>query len=167
MYLQIGKISKNWGLKGEVKVYSCTDFANLRYKKNNTVYLKEDDKYIPLKVNTYRKYQTGIDLVSFTGYDSLNSVEAFFGKEIYALKEEISLPKNTFFYSDLKGLNAYSPNEKYLGVVENVKEYPAGPSLLIRVNEKNTVLVPFIAQFINKVDLENQKIYINEIEGLF
>ena len=38
-YVTLGKIINVRGLKGEVKIKSFTDFASLRYKKGNKVFL--------------------------------------------------------------------------------------------------------------------------------
>ena len=43
-YLLLGKISKPHGLKGEVKIFSNTDFAKLRYQKGNVVFLLSNNQ---------------------------------------------------------------------------------------------------------------------------
>ena len=44
-------------------------------------------------------------------------------------------------------------------------EVPQGAILVIKNGDKES-LVPFVDEFIDSVDLENGKIYINPIEGL-
>ena len=42
MEVLIGKIVNTYGIKGAVKVYSHTDFPEIRFKKNNSVILCDE-----------------------------------------------------------------------------------------------------------------------------
>ena len=48
-YICIGKIVNTFGIKGELKIQSYSDFDALRYKKGNTVYVRKDGKYLPFR----------------------------------------------------------------------------------------------------------------------
>ena len=75
-----------------------------------------------------------------------------------------SIEIDGYFDEDIIGLDAYN-DEKYIGKVENILKSPAHDLLLI-VNESKHHMVPYINEFIKKIDLDNNKIFINVIEGL-
>ena len=49
-YLSSGKITSTIGIKGEVKVFNTSSFANVRYKKNNKIYVYYNDEYLELVI---------------------------------------------------------------------------------------------------------------------
>ena len=77
-YLRIGVIVNTFGLKGEVKIKSFSDFDDERYKKNNEVLVFYNNQYISLKVNTYR-VNKGMNIVSFIDHNDINLVEKYKG----------------------------------------------------------------------------------------
>ena len=57
-------------------------------------------------------------------------------------------------------------NDEKIGMVKEVQENAAGSLLLISTTKHKNCLIPFINQFVTKVDTEKKQIIINEIEGL-
>ena len=66
----------------------------------------------------------------------------------------------------LKNLTAILPDETVLGKVTDVIENTASNLLEITKADGEKVLIPNIPVFVNRVDLENEKIFITPIEGL-
>ena len=123
-YVVIGKIVNTFGIKGELKVYSYTDFVKERFKKGSKVYLSE--KYLPFEVNSCREHK-GFLLVSFKDHEE--------GEKI--------------------------------GRVKIVEEGIRSNNLrIVKYADEKEYLVPFLDVFIEKVDLENKRIDIVEMEGL-
>ena len=73
-YVLIGKIINTFGIRGELKVNSYTDFAKERFKKGSTVYVGE--KHLPFTVKGYREHK-GFLLVSFKDHEDINLVEKY------------------------------------------------------------------------------------------
>ena len=118
-YVVIGKIVNTFGIKGELKVYSYTDFVKERFKKGSKVYLSE--KYLPFEVNSCREHK-GFLLVSFKDHEDINLVEKYKNMLIYKAKEDIKpLKKGEYYFSDLRDLEVYVEGEK-IGRVKIVEE---------------------------------------------
>jgi len=166
MYLKIGTITKQIGLKGEVKVYSTTFFAEKRYKKGNVVYIKIGEEYKALTIRTYRKLDRSFDVISFEEYPNIDSTFDLIKNDLYATKDEKILKKNEYFYSDLVSCKIFSTEGNELGVVKSVEEFPAQITLKCLSLDKKEFYVPFISQFIKDVDIIEKKIIIELIEGL-
>lgn len=163
-YLLLGKVSKPHGLKGEVKIFSHTDFASLRYKVGHVVFYLENDEYKPITVNSFHK-QTPFDIVSFKEFMDIDKVKCLLNKEIYIKKSDATLPKNYYHFSDLINCDIYS-EEKKIGTVKEVRDYPANYCLMCIDKKKKEFMIPFVSAFIKKVDIKNKRIDILLIEGI-
>ena len=56
--------------------------------------------------------------------------------------------------------------DEKIGVVTDVMEVPQGEILRIKLNSGKKVLVPYVDEFIESVDIDKKEIIINPIEGL-
>lgn len=158
MYL-VGKIVGTHGIKGELKVKSDTSFD--RFKKGSKLYIDKQEEII---INSHRQHK-GMELITINNLTNINDVLSYVGKELYVPHDRSELDEEEFYYEDLIGLECYDSKNNFIGPVVDLQEVPQGLILEIK-GEKKTILVPFVDEFIEDIDLENNKLYINEIEGL-
>ena len=163
--VKIGGIANTQGLKGTLKVKSFTDFKKERYKKGNTLYILFKGEYIKVTVESMSSMKN-LEYIKFVEYNNINDVEKFKGSELYISKEDIhdlnSL--DDFYYTELIGMDVYQ--DKLVGKVIDVKEFPQAEYLVIEVENKKDILIPFIKEFIIEVDKQKNIIKIVELEGL-
>ncbi|MCQ2794057.1 MAG: ribosome maturation factor RimM [Bacilli bacterium] len=163
-YLLLGKISKPKGLKGEVKVFSHTDFAFLRYQTGNTVYYREKDEYHPLVVASFYHYAE-FDVVSFKDYQDIKLVNSLIGKELYVKKEDAKLPDGYYHLSDLVGLKV-KDNDHIVGEVKAVITLPVHYLLRCESLDHHQFDIPFVEAVILGVNLKAGMITVKLIEGM-
>lgn len=163
-FVEIGKILNTFGIKGELKVASNSDFVEERYKKGSLVYVGE--QHIPFKVKSLRTHK-GFLLVLFEDNEDINLVEKYKNMFIYKSKDDIKpLKDGEYYFSDLRDLDVYVDN-KYVGKVLKVEEGISSNNLRILKQEDNKeYLIPFLPVFIKNVDLDNNRIDIVYMEGL-
>lgn len=163
-FVEIGKILNTFGIKGELKVASNSDFVEERYKKGSLVYV--GGQHIPFKVKSVRTHK-GFLLVLFEDNEDINLVEKYKNMFIYKSKDDIKpLKDGEYYFSDLRDLDVYV-NNKYVGKVLKVEEGISSNNLRILKQEDNKqYLVPFLPVFIKNVDLDNKRIDIVYMEGL-
>ena len=163
-YVTIGKILNTFGIKGELKVDVYTDFLKDRFKKGSTVYV--GDNYLPFVVESYREHK-GFLLLQFKDNNDINLVEKYKGLYLYKSKDDIKpLKDGEYYFSDLKNLDVYV-NDKIVGKVINVEQGLRNNNLRVLKNEDNKeYLIPYLPVFIKEVNLKENKISINWIEGL-
>ena len=164
-YLSLGIIIGSFSLDGSVKILSSTDFAFDRYQKGNTLYLRKDDDIMTVTVMSYR-HNKDTDVVSFNEIKTVEEALAKKGYEVLIDKNEAILPKNYYHFYELETCEVYDQNDHLLGKVNKVEEYPAQVTLKVKTKEGKMFQVPFVEAFIKKVDIKNQKIVINLIEGM-
>ncbi len=159
-YIFVGEIVNTHGVKGEVRIISDFKYKNKVFEKNFTLYVgRFKDE---LKVNTYRCHKI-YDMVTFKGINNINDVIMYKGDNVYINKQDLVV--DGLFDEQLIGLEVYY-KEQSIGHVEHVVNNNAHDLLVIKSNNKKH-LVPNLDEFIEKIDLENMKIYIKEFEGLF
>lgn len=165
-YIKIGKIVNTFGIKGELKIISFTDFDEERFGKGNMIYILCDDKYLPFTIASFRYHKQNI-LISFENMNDINLVEKYKNLDIYVNVKDIHhLAEGEYYFFELKDLDVYNMDNKLIGKVLKVEEGLAHNNLRIELNDGKKCLVPYVKAFIHKVDLEQNKIWIKTIEGL-
>lgn len=157
-YLYIGKLVNTHGIKGEVRLLSNFRHKDKVFIKDFKFYVgKEKKEYI---VETYRKHKN-FDMVVFKDNYDINLVEHLKGSLVYINKNDLKLDKNTFLLVDLIGFSVII-NDKLIGVVESVMDTLANEVLVL----ENNVMIPYVKAFINKIDIKNKRIYVEDVKGL-
>lgn len=156
----IGKIINTFGIKGELKIYSESDFIEYRYQKGAVIYI-DNKQHI---VSSFRIHQNMV-LITIDDIKDINMVLQYVGKDIYASNDDLpTLDEDEYYLDDLIGLKVYNQNDKYLGTVNDFLDLPQGDVMEIITDQKKKILIPFVDEFI--IEITNEKIVINEIEGL-
>lgn len=163
--INIGKIVKAHGVRGELKVYSSSDFIMDRLKKNAVVILEKNGKQTEMKVTASRMHKE-MALVKFEGIDSMNDAELWRDAEILVDRKNIPSLKEGYYFFELKGLDVYSEENVKIGVVSDVQEGLANNNLRVLKEDGTECLIPYVKAFIRDVQLEENKIIVKVIEGL-
>ncbi len=166
-YLKIGKIIDSHGLDGTFKVFNTTDSPKKRYAKGNKVYLYNEatDERIAMTVASFRLSRQ-IAYVKLEGINNPEDAKEFKGFEIHTIKDRNDLQVGYYFYDDLMNCSIIDQNKNELGKVIKVEEFPAQITLRVKRQNGKDFFVPFVKQFIKKVDIDGKKIYIEVIEGM-
>ena len=166
-YITLGKIIGTCGLHGEIKVFSTTEFGNIRYQRNNSIQVFDEKKQ---KRTFYmvRSYKNNgrIDHILFNEINSIEEAEKLVGCYIQIEKQQCVLPNGFYHYDDLKRCRVFDEKGNLIGNVIAVEEYVAQKTLRIKRNNEPDILVPFVAAFIKHVSINEKMITIHVIEGL-
>ncbi|MEA5017770.1 MAG: ribosome maturation factor RimM [Erysipelotrichaceae bacterium] len=161
--VRVGIIVNTFGIKGEVKVQIITDFPEDRFQPKNELYIKKKETVTKLIIKSCRYHQNNA-LILFEDYEDINLVEQFKGFELYVDKASIKALADGYYSNELMGLEVYHESV-LIGKVINIEFYPAHSILRVRNNDKD-VLIPFIDNFITKVDVDNKRIDVTLIDGM-
>lgn len=166
-YVNLGTISGSFGLDGTLKVISSTMFQEERYQKGNKIFLynPHTEERTELTVESFR-ISGKLDFVKVEEISVKEEAEKLKGYQLHAIKDEIELYEDEFFYSDLENLDVYDEENNLLGKVKKVEEFPAQITLRVGRKNKPDFFVPFIDQFIVNVDIKANKIVIKVIGGM-
>ena len=163
-YIEVGKIINTFGIKGEVKVRSFSDFNDERFKVGNEIYLDLDNNRVAKVIKSYRVHKNMV-LISFEDEQDINKVIGYVNHSVYIPKSSRSeLSKDEYYFEQLLNLDVIVDNLR-IGQVIEVMDLPSNPVLRIKTIEKD-VLIPFVSAFIADVNLEKKEIVVNYIKGL-
>ena len=163
--LQVGAVTSTHGLAGEVKVFPTTDDPK-RFKKLKQVLLDTGKDMLPLEVE-HVKFFKNMVILKFKGYDRIEDIMGFKGKNLYVTRENaVRLKKDEYFIADLIGMKVYTEDEAYLGELTEVITTGANDVYTVHMENAKDVLIPAIGQCILNVDVEHETMQVHLLEGL-
>ena len=155
----MGKIVSSHGIKGWLKIYPFTENVATLNDYSNWLVSKDEKVWLRYKVEKTIIKNKSI-LVKFTDLNNRNDSDSL-NKNIVGI-ERSDLPElapNTFYWSDLIGLDVINKKNIYYGVVDNMME--TGSNDVIIVKGKKEILIPYLPDVVIKVDLEAKKILVD------
>lgn len=164
--LSIGKILNFHGIQGEVKV-GFTEGAEDLFTEVDEIYVMQGSKTIPLTIENVR-FHKNFALIKFKEINSIDEVMELKGAYLKASKSKIQdfLKEDEFYIDDLVGLSAYDSDGKHVGEISAVSIAKGQDILFIKDAENKEYIVPFVKDIVTEVNIKDQRITIQKIEGL-
>lgn len=160
-FIYLGKLTNTHGIKGEVRILSDFEKKTKVFQKDFNLYLgTTKDKYI---INTYRVHKN-YDMVTFKDINNINEIEKYKGMKVYINKDDLKLKTGDFLYQDLIGLEVYDEENVLIGKIINYMYNKA--NILLQVDGTKEFYIPYVAEYIDKVDINNKKINVKNVKGL-
>ena len=162
---RVGVLLKPHGLKGELNVYPTTDDPE-RFKNIPEVLLKTEDGYIKLHIRSARP-KKNLMIIGFKEFTDINQVERFEKCELFVTRENaIPLEEGEYYIKDLIGLSVYLTDGSLFGTLTDVLKTGANDVYSVDVKGKE-VLIPVIPDCIREVDIENKRVTVFLLPGLY
>ena len=163
--INIGKILSSHGVQGFAKIFLLTDFPE-RFEELEKVYIQKDKELIETKIENIRYTHDNL-LIKFSFFNSPEQVNLYKGSFIQIPESErFDLPEEFFYIDKLIGCKVYTQDNEYIGEITDVFE-GANTVLEIKNDKKQEFLVPFVKEIVPNVDINNKKIIVNKLAGLF
>lgn len=158
--LQIGYISRAHALGGEVVLKTFDPQSTVLDEVERLVLKTRAGDEKEFKVSSFGTSPGSDLLLKLRGIVTREQADALVGSEVSVHREDLEPPaEGEFFHGDLVGLEAFTPEGKRLGVVEEVWSTGPVPNLCIR-DGKEELLVPFAEEFVPKVDPQAGRITV-------
>ena len=154
-FIELGKIVKPQGIKGEIKV-AAGGGAFLRLKTVKSVFI-DGKEY---KVIGKKSVDNAV-VFSLFGIADRNTAELLRGKTVFVKKEELKpLNESEFYISDLIGADLIS-GEKKLGVISDVVSLKTDV-IYVKTEDNKTFCFPFLKKLNPKFDAEKNALIVDE-----
>lgn len=150
--IEIGKIVKEQGIKGDVKIILFAD-ADFDFSLLKKVYINGQEAHIQ---KTYA-VSGGIG-VKFDIIDSRNSAGNYKNALIYSDKNDILCKKNRYFIADLLNKMVQTNNGDQLGKLVDIQNF--GSADVLYISGDKQILVSHVDGLIENVD--DAKIVLDE-----
>ena len=163
--LRVGVISSTHGVRGEVKVFPTTDDP-ARFEELETVLLDTGKEKLELEIAGVKFFKNMV-ILKFKGYDSINDVERYRGKDLWITREQaVPLGEDENFVADLIGLAVVTDGGETLGTMKDVMFTGANDVYVVERENGKELLLPAIKDCILDVDLENGVMTVHVLDGL-
>jgi 16S rRNA processing protein RimM len=159
----IGRVLREWGVKGEVIVQPLT-FDPKRFSELNEVAVQVQDSIVQRKIRLVRLHKNNL-LIAFEGCETPEDARRYRGALI-KIKESESpkLPEGVYYHYQIIGLGVYTVDGDYLGKIMSIFETGSNDVYVVRGEDKE-YLIPAIKDVIKEIDLEAKKMIVKLMEA--
>ncbi len=162
MRVEVAKLGKTVGVKGELKLFILTDFPEI-IKVGATFYLDSGEV---LEIQTLKNSKSVIKFINInTPEDAKRLVSQTLYSTIEQTRKECKLSKNEYFYFDIIGCSIVE-NDLILGIVVDIEKIGQTDYFLVNTNSNliaqkmaQSFLIPYIDRYISSIDLEKKAIF--------
>ena len=164
-FFELGQIVNVFGIKGFVKVVAYTEDIS-RFKQLDKVFLVKNEIKKEYEIEEV-KYHKNFVLIKFKNINTVEEAETLRNYYIQVKRETLGEPdEGTYYIADLIGIDVYSDEGKFLGILEDI--YNTGSNDIYVVREKNgkQILLPAINDVIKEINITDKKILVHLINGL-
>lgn len=159
------EVVKTRGLRGCLKALSFLESSEI-LDRVKTVYLEEPSgqtkRYQVRKINPAGKFL----FLELKDVSDVDQARALVGSKLLLPRSELkTLPENEYYWQDIIGLNAVTPEGCRLGTIEAI--FPTGSNdVYVCRDGKKEYLLPAIADVIVRIDLASRTMTVKVPEGL-
>ena len=162
-YIECGEIVGTHGVRGEVRVNPWCDTPKFLTKFNKFYLTSDGLKY--LEAEKVRP-NNNIVLIKFLNIDTIESATELKGTKIYIKREDANIG-NRHFIDELIGCEVFdSATNNKLGDISDVTQLPSNDVWHIKMGDKE-YLIPAIDSVIDSIDVENNRVIITPLKGIF
>ena len=157
-YIEAGKIVNTHGVAGEVKIEVWLDSPQF-LRRFPRVFVNGVEKKL-----LSGRAQKSFLIAKLEGVDDVNAAMALKGRTITVDRNDVRLPRGTFFVQDILGASVVDENGAEIGKLTDVLERPAHNIYVVQGEQEH--LIPAVPAFILKTDAEAGVITVHLIEGM-
>lgn len=165
--VEIGKFQKTHALQGELNAVLDVDEDFL--DDHRALVVEIDGIYVPFFTESARTKGATSFLIKLKGVDSQEEAQKLVNKEIYGLRKDLI---DYMDDPDMELTNSfinYEIIDKHagpIGKVADVDNTTANVLFVIETPDGDTVYVPVVDEFIEEIDDDAAKIFVNLPDGL-
>ena len=163
MQVQVARIGKPHGIRGEVTVLVLTDAPDSRFAVG-TQFDVEPATLGTLTVKSSR-WNKDILLLGFEGTSTRNEAELLRGATMF-FESEDDEDDDAWYEHELLNLEVRVGSEK-VGKVTGLRTQAVQDLLIVEDNEGDEVLVPFVDEIVPEVNIEEGYVLLTPPAGLF
>ena len=163
-FLEAGKISGTHGVKGMVRIQSWCD-SNEVFCEFKKLYTDKNGENV-LIVNNASSHGTVV-IAKIKGIDTVEQAEQLRNKVVYISREQLNLEEGSYLIQDLLMCDVFDVDtDELLGKITDVSKTGSNDVWHIS-KEGKEYLIPVIDDVVINVDVDNEKVVIRPLKGIF
>ena len=160
--VNVGKVTKSHGVRGEVTVLPYTDNPD-RFADGATVLL-EDGRALVVRSS---RSNGGRLLVAFEGVADRTAADALRGRTLVVPESWLpELPDGEWWPHQLEGCEVMTESGRSLGILTDVLPNPANDIWVARDSAGAETLVPALRDVLIDVDIDGKRVTVRDVPGL-
>jgi 16S rRNA processing protein RimM len=164
-YLIIGKVSRSFGIGGEIKLVPITDRGE-RFKELEYLYVREGDGYRGLRIERTRIAGDKV-ILKLEGVSTREEADQLRHQLLYVDREHAAeLEEDSYYYYDILGCTVETTTGENLGVVRDIQNFGSCDIYFVQRTDGEEMLIPAIRDVIADMDLSRKRIVIEPVDGL-
>ena len=159
-YILIGKIVNTHGIKGEIRIISDFELKEKVFKPNTIIYIGKEKE--EAKIVSYRQHKM-FDMVLLDNKNDIDEVLKYKEKYVYIKRKSLNLEDNEYLLAEIVGFEVVEDKDllgKITEIVYNNKQ------VLLKVSGEKEFFIPFVKEYIIKVDNITKKVYTKSAKDL-
>lgn len=163
--IKIGKITDAHGIKGELFVFVFSqDISWL--KKISEIDLSKSNKTETFKVMKAKPHKKGF-ICTLEGFLDRNKAEEYIGFEV-SVDSSYFVSKNgeALFLREILNFEVLDKNLGFVGVIKHFSSNGIQDLLVVERKDKSLIEIPFVKEFVSKIDFAQQKMNMDLPVGL-
>ncbi|WP_374000013.1 ribosome maturation factor RimM [Bdellovibrio bacteriovorus] len=163
----VGKIREAHGLKGDLYVLVFSgEIAWAKRMKTFGLKAKDSDEIRPFTVERTKPFKKGLivkasEVTDRTMAEGLEHMEFYIDDELL-----VSKPGETIYLEEIKNFKLKNPEQTVLGEIVGFSSNGVQDLLVVETANGKKAEIPFVDQFIKKIDFKHQAVVMDIPEGL-
>lgn len=164
-WVPFGKVTKTHGLKGELKFFPYIGDLKTCREIKHIAFIKAEDCLIEDEIENLRGHEPPF-ILKLKSCHSIEEAQPYCGCEILALRSEFRpMPDEKYYWFDLVGLQVFDQENRFYGHIEEILETGSNDVYVVR-DGQHEILLPAIDWVIKSIDIENNKLVFQIVDGL-
>ncbi len=164
IWVDIGKVGKPFGLKGEVVVHPFGDTVD-RFGPGSEVFAVTAGGMRALRVAAVRRMPKKL-VIRFEGMTRIEDVQPYVNCGLQVREQDLPpLEGDENYYFQLVGLRVYAADGRFVGILEEILSTAGNDVYCVRESGRET-LIPAIREAIARVDLDAGRMELGDLEGM-
>ncbi len=168
-WLTIGKVVNTHGIRGEVKVWSETDFPEERFASGKQLWLVHPEDHTTRELVTVMnaRLHKRVYIIKFQDFHEINHVLPFKGWVIKVKGDDkVALRPYEYYFHEIIGCEVITDEMEKIGHVESILRPGANDVWVVQQVNGKLAYIPYIDDVVLSVDPARRIITIRVMEGL-
>ena len=161
----LGSIARLHSFNGELSVFLDVDDPK-EFNKLESVFVEIDNILVPFFIEHILIRNKGFAVVKFEDVDTESKARRLLKKKLYLPLDFLDdLDDDEFYLFEIEGFKVIDETKGEIGNIVKILEHKTNPMYEISFKGKE-ILIPKQDQFFDRIDWDNETIYLKAPEGL-
>ena len=158
-WIRIGKVGKSHGVQGEFFLSGRDEPFN---ETLTTAFIGKDEKTAAKYGVAHISQKSERTIIKLKDVDSRDDANRLLHLSIWALRDELNLSEDEFYWDDMKNKPVVLPNGQEVGKILTFNNFGASDVVEVINDKKQSLMLPFVDQYFKiKESVDGPSVILN------